>query len=297
MLSLDPVSGEVKAYVGGIDFRYFKYDHTTSKRQVGSTFKPIVYLAALEDGISPGTYFSNEQKVYKAYDDWSPRNSHDHYEGYYSMQGALSESINTVAVEVLMQTGVSDVVKVARKLGIKSALPKYPSLALGVASVSLEEMVCAYAAILNGGFEVEPYYLVSIADADGNVLETFNNEQEPENVANTDNCRLLTQMLKSVVTTGTGSIIKSIYGIDNDFAGKTGTTQNHSDGWFIGMSPNLVTGVWVGADEPAVHFSTITYGQGLTWPCQLLGSFTIKFIRTINSKAGNHSLLTLHQRR
>ena len=279
MLSISPNTGHVKAYIGGIDFRYFKYDHTTSERQVGSTFKPIIYLAALEDGIEPTQYFSNEKKIYEGYDGWSPRNSHDNYEGYYSMEGALSESINTVAVEVLMETGVNDAVRTARKLGITSNLPKYPSLALGVASISLEEMVCAYAAIANGGYQIKPYYLVSISDAEGNILEEFENVQEEEPELGTENCRLVTHMLKSVVTTGTGSIMKTIYGIDSDFAGKTGTTQNHSDGWFIGMSPNLVTGVWVGAQDPAVHFRTITYGQGGYMALPIVGKYYDKIYK------------------
>ncbi len=279
LLAIDPDYGEVKAYIGGIDFRYFKYDHTTSERQVGSTFKPIVYLAALEDGIEPTHYFANEKKIYDDYDDWSPKNSHDNYEGYYSMEGALSESINTVAVEVLMETGVNDVVRTARKLGITSGLPKYPSLALGVASISLEEMVCAYAAIANGGHQVKPYYLVSISNAEGNILEEFENIQEQENVLDTKNCRAITHMLNSVVTTGTGSIMKTIYGINSDFAGKTGTTQNQSDGWFIGMSPNLVTGVWVGAQDPAVHFRTITYGQGGYMALPIVGKFYHKLYK------------------
>ena len=284
LLSLDPFSGEVKAYVGGIDFRYFKYDHTVSKRQVGSTFKPIVYLAALEDGIAPDTYFPNEQKVYGAYDDWSPRNSHDSYGGFYSMEGALSESLNTIAVDVLMQTGIRDVINVARDLGISSDLPKYPSLALGVASISLEEMVCAYAAFANSGRRIMPYYLVSISDENGNVLESFTNGQDTEPVMDSENCKLITHMLKSVVRTGTGSIISSIYGIDSDFAGKTGTTQNQSDGWFVGMSPNLVTGVWVGAEDPSIHFRTITYGQGGYMALPIVGKYYHKLYRDAKFK-------------
>ena len=130
-IAVDPDVGELKAWVGGIDFRYFKYDHVNSSRQSGSTFKPFVYLSAMENGLSPFEYYSNEQKVYEDYQDWSPRNSHDDYEGYYTMEGALAQSINTVAVDVLMQTGIDNVIETTQELGITSRLQEYPSLALG----------------------------------------------------------------------------------------------------------------------------------------------------------------------
>ncbi|MDP3180379.1 MAG: transglycosylase domain-containing protein, partial [Bacteroidota bacterium] len=179
-LAMDPFTGELKAYIGGNDFRYFKFDHTKSKRQVGSTFKPIVYLAALEAGISPDTYFANEKKVYEDYNNWSPENSHGDYTGFYSMEGALANSINTIAVEALMQTGISNVVDLARRMGIESELPEYPSLALGTPSVSLEEMICVYSEIVNGGRKVKPYYLKAIESSTGQVLEEFQNIQSDE---------------------------------------------------------------------------------------------------------------------
>jgi penicillin-binding protein 1A len=272
-MAMDPASGELKAYVGGNDFRYFKYDHTKAKRQVGSTFKPIVYLAALEAGISPDTYFANEKKVYEDYDNWSPENSHDEYTGFYSMEGALAKSINTIAVDVLMQAGISNVVDLAKRMGIDSDLPEYPSLALGTASVSLEEMVCVYAEIVNGGRKVTPYYLKAIESNSGQVLEEFENIQPDEQVAQTENCRIITQMLKSVVNDGTGSTIRSVWGIDSDFAGKTGTTQDQADGWFIGMTPNLVAGAWVGGEDPSVHFRTLGTGAGGHTALPIVGQF------------------------
>jgi penicillin-binding protein 1A len=272
-MAMDPVSGELKAYIGGNDFRYFKYDHTRAKRQVGSTFKPIVYLGALEAGISPDTYFANERKVYEEYDNWSPENSHDDYTGYYSMEGALAKSINTIAVEVLMQAGISNVVDLAERMGIDSDLPAYPSLALGAASVSLEEMVCVYSEIVNGGRKVTPYYLKSIESNSGDVLEKFQNNQPDEQVAQTENCRILTQMLKSVVNDGTGSNIRSVWGIDSEFAGKTGTTQDQADGWFIGMAPGLVAGAWVGGEDPSVHFRSLGEGAGGRTALPIVGQF------------------------
>ncbi len=278
-MAMDPSSGELKAYIGGNDFRYFKYDHTTSRRQVGSTFKPIVYLGALEAGVSPDTYFANERKVYEEYDNWSPENSHDDYTGYYSMQGALAKSINTIAVEVLMRAGIDNVVSLAKKMGIDSDLPPYPSLALGTASVSLEEMVCAYSSIVNGGRRVKPYYLKSIQSNSGQKLESFRNDQPDEQVAQPENCHILTQMLKAVVNEGTGSAIRSVWGITSDFAGKTGTTQDQADGWFIGMTPGLVAGAWVGGEDPSIHFQSLGEGAGGRTALPIVGEFYSQVLR------------------
>ena len=272
-MAMDPNSGELKAYIGGNDFRYFKYDHTTSKRQVGSTFKPIVYLGALEAGISPDTYFANEKKVYEDYDNWSPENSHDDYTGFYSMEGALAKSINTIAVEVLMQAGISNVVDLAKRMGIESDLPEYPSLALGSASVSLQEMVCAYSELVNGGRKITPYYLKAVESNTGQVLEEFQNIQPDEQVASPENSHIITQMLKSVVNDGTGSTIRSVWGIDSEFAGKTGTTQDQADGWFIGMTPTLVAGAWVGGEDPSIHFKSLGEGAGGRTALPIVGQF------------------------
>jgi len=278
-IAISPQTGALKAWVGGIDFRFFKYDHVTAPRQTGSTFKPIVYLTALEESISPYSYFENKQKVYTGYQDWSPRNSHDEYKGYYSMEGALAQSINTIAVEVLMQTGISNVIETARNLGITADLPKYPSLALGVASISLKEMVQAYSAFVNGGKPVTVNYLLKIEDRKGNILETFEYEPEDDAVVSPENCKILIQMLEEVVNSGTGKSIRSVYKIKGDFAGKTGTTQNHADGWFIGMAPGLVAGCWVGADNPGIHFRSITYGQGAYMALPIVGKFFHKMYK------------------
>ena len=275
-LGIEPSTGEVKAWVGGIDFRYFKYDHVNSQRQVGSTFKPFVYLAALQNGLEPDDYFSNERKVYHDYQDWSPQNSHPDYEGYYSMEGALAKSINTVAVEVLMETGIDETIETVRDLGISADLPEFPSLALGVASISLKEMVSAYATILNEGVYIEPHYLVSIEDAQGKVLDVFAKPEPIKTSLDPENCRLVVHMMQSVISNGTGSPIRTVYHVGGDFAGKTGTTQDQTDGWFMGMNPGLVTGCWVGADDPSIHFRTITYGQGGYMALPIVGKFYTK---------------------
>lgn len=278
-MALDPHTGELKAWVGGIDFRFFKYDHVTAPRQTGSAFKPFVYLAALENDVEPDKYYANQYKVYKEYQNWAPRNSHNKYGGYYSMKGALAKSLNTVSVEVLLDAGIDETIDLAEDLGISAELPEYPSLALGVASISLKEMVEAYAAIVNDGKPVETHYLLEIADRNGNVLETFEYEPEDEPVVKSENCRAIINMMEEVVNHGTGRGIRTIYKINGDFAGKTGTTQNNSDGWFIGLTPNLVTGCWVGADDPRVHFRSTTYGQGAYMALPIVGKF---FNKTYN---------------
>jgi penicillin-binding protein 1A len=283
-IAIEPQTGALKAWVGGIDFRFYKYDHVTAPRQTGSVFKPIVYLAALESNIAPNKYYPNIHKTYYEYDNWAPRNSHDEYGGYYTMKGALAKSLNTVSVEVLLDAGINYTIDLSKELGISSDLPKYPSLALGVASVSLKEMVEAYAGIVNDGRPVESYYLVQIADQNGNVLEKFNTKHSNEQVASPENCRTVIKMMEEVVNSGTGRGIRTRFGIEGDFAGKTGTTQENSDGWFIGMSPNLVTGCWVGADDPRVHFRTTTYGQGAYMAMPIVGSFFYRVNRDAKVK-------------
>ena len=278
-LAIDPASGELKAWVGGIDFRFFKYDHVLSQRQTGSTFKPLIYLAALENGISPFDYYPNKRKVYKKYQNWSPTNSHDDYTGYYTMEGALAQSVNTISVDILMETGIENAINKVRRLGIKTDLPEVPSLALGVASVSLKELLFAYATIINEGKRVVPYYLISISDKNGEVLEEFNTP--PAQLTDIDpvNCKIIRHMMETVVNEGTGKGIRSIYKIPGDFAGKTGTTQNQSDGWFIGITPHLIAGCWVGAEDPGIHFRTITYGQGAYMALPIVGKFYHKLYR------------------
>ena len=291
-IALEPKTGALKAWVGGIDFRFFKYDHITAPRQTGSVFKPFVYLAALESGISPDKYYPNQQIVYEEYQNWSPQNSHNNYGGYYSMKGALAQSLNTISVEVLLEAGIPNAIDIAENLGISADLPEYPSLALGVASVSLKEIVEAYATIVNDGKPVETHYLLEIADRDGNVLEKFNYSAEQLSVVSAENCRAVINMMQAVITEGTGSAIRSRFNIEGDFAGKTGTTQDNSDGWFIGLTPDLVTGCWVGADDPRVHFRTITYGQGAFMALPIVGSFFSKTYNDPNFKKLKNSTFT-----
>ena len=263
-MAMDPKTGAVKAWVGGINHKYFKYDHVNvqTKRQVGSIFKPVVYAAALENGVSPCDFVSSKRVTYTNFDDWTPGNANHNYEGYYSVKGALAQSVNTVSVKVLKRTRIKNAVDMAKKMGITSEIPEVPSIALGTPNLSLFEMVGAFGAFANQGIAVKPQYLGKIARHDGRVIADFTREPETEPAMSSRTAQLMLQMMKNVVDHGTAQRIRSKYGLKNDIAGKTGTTQSHADGWFVGITPKLVAGAWVGSDDPNIHFRTITYGQG-----------------------------------
>jgi penicillin-binding protein 1A len=261
-VAMDVKTAEIKAWVGGINHEYFKYDHVLASRQPGSTFKALVYLEALEQDFSPCEYYANDSIVYEDYDDWTPRNADRTYGGYYSLKGALVHSVNTVSVELLMQVGIDSVLELAHKAGIESSLPELPSLALGTGTVSLYEMMRVYQAIANMGIGKEPAYISRIEDRNGHVLEKRIAEDEGTVVCSPENASLMIEMLRGVVDDGTGAALRMKYRIFNDIAGKTGTTQNYTDGWFIGFTPALLAGVWVGGDLQNVRFQNMAYGQG-----------------------------------
>lgn len=261
VLAADPHSGAVRVWIGGANFQMQPFDRVVSTRQVGSTFKPIVYYTALEDGLSPCKYFKNERAIYRQYEDWSPSNSDDNYEGWYSVRGALAHSVNTVTAEVLFSTSIGNIVRTARELGITADLPPVPSLALGTASISLAEMVQAYCAFATVGYPAQLYMIESITDKNGKELFT-RADNTPKQILDETSVTELVAMLQTAVNEGTGTRIRGQYGIKAQVAGKTGTTQNNTDGWFIGFTHKLVMGVWTGADNPAVHFITTENGQG-----------------------------------
>jgi penicillin-binding protein 1A len=272
-MAMDVHSGEIKAWVGGINYEYFKYDHVLAKRQVGSTFKPLVYLAALEQGISPCEYFSNDSLVYHQYDDWTPRNADRIYGGYYSLKGALVHSVNTVSVNLLMETGIDTVLALGQKAGIKSSMPAVPSLALGTANISLFEMVRVYQAIANRGMAIVPKYLARIENKDGKVLYVNPAGEQGTAVCRPENAEVMIEILRDVVNHGTASAVRNEHRIIADVAGKTGTTQNHTDGWFIGFTPGLVAGVWVGGDLQNLRFRSMQYGQGSVMAMPIWSNF------------------------
>ncbi len=274
VLAMDPKQGAIRVWVGGINHHYFQFDHVreSTKRQVGSTIKPIVYAAALENGERPCEYISAEKTTYEGTEEWTPLNTEENYDLKYSMEGALTYSVNTVAVHVLEKAGIDNTVSLAHKMGITSDLDRVPSIALGTPSISVTEMVSAYACMVNNGRTVKPYYITSIASRDHIVLERFKS-QTGEQVLTTENAQLLVQMLKRVVNEGTGAGMRSRFGVHNDMAGKTGTTQSNADGWFIAMTPQLVIGSWVGADDPRIRFRSTALGQGATTALPIVATF------------------------
>lgn len=263
-LAMEPNTGLIRAWVGGIDHQFFQYDHVKSRRQVGSTFKPIVYAAALETGMLPCEYTPNEEVVYTEYKNWKPRNASGEYGGVYSMEGALSESINSVSVGIIMRAGIDPVRDLAKNMGLEGRIPREPSIALGTADASLYEMVKAYGTFANRGRRPEPHYLDRIETADGKLIVKFNrpNPNRFPQLMETKYADMMTKMLQAVVDSGTARRLRYEFGLGNDIGGKTGTTQNNSDGWFMGFTPKLVAGVWVGAETPQVHFRSTRIGQG-----------------------------------
>jgi penicillin-binding protein 1A len=265
-LAMEPGTGRIRAWVGGIEHDFFQFDHvkTSTKRQVGSIFKPIVYAMAVENGVDPCELISAGRETY--IDDegekWTPRNSQNDYEVEYTMPGALAYSVNTVAVKLIIEAGVNNTVDLARKMGIVSEFKNVPSVALGSASVSLMEMTTAYSCFANYGVNTKPYFISSIHDLDGKAFTNFQPEERPKRVLSEESAKLVVQMMKTVVHEGTASRLRWKYGVYNDVAGKTGTTQANADGWFMALTPGLVVGTWVGADDPRVHFRSTELGQG-----------------------------------
>lgn len=278
-VAIDPKSGDIKAWVGGNDFKYFQYDHVLAPRQVGSTFKPIIYASAIENGIPPDKYFANEKTVYSEYQDWAPGNSNEEYGGYYSLEGALCKSVNTVSVAVLVESGIPQAIALARKMGIKANLPEVPSLALGSADIPLLQLAQAYACLDNLGRTVNPNYLIRIEDANGKLLKKFVPDNDDKEAMSPETAKIITHYLQSVVNEGTGYEIRSLYKVEGAFAGKTGTTQNFADGWFMGYTPDLVTGCWVGGEEPSIHFRNIKLGRGGYMALPVVGKFFNKLYR------------------
>jgi penicillin-binding protein 1A len=275
---MDPNTGHVKAYVGGINYKHFKYDHVkVGKRQVGSTFKPFLYALALQEGYSPCYEVPNVPVVFEKEQwglpdkDWVPRNSDNKYEGLImNLKFGLANSVNTITAYIMKQFGPHSVLDLAKKMGVTSNLSPVPSICLGTFDLSVYEMVGAYSTFVNKGIWTEPIIVQKIEDNNGILLQEFSpktNEAMSEKTAD-----LMVRMLQGVVdgvynpradvTMGTGVRLRRKYKFENEIGGKTGTTQNNSDGWFMGITPNLVTGVWSGNEDRSVHFRTTFYGQG-----------------------------------
>jgi penicillin-binding protein 1A len=266
-VSIEPQTGYIKAYVGGIDYNHFKYDHVmVAKRQVGSTFKPFVYTLAMMNGYSPCHEVANVPITIQLPEGqkpptWTPQYSESSYDGkMISLRTALALSLNQISAWVMDQFSPEAVVEVAQAMGVKSHLEPVVSLCVGSCEVKLIEMVSAYCTFVNKGVHVDPVFVTRIEDKNGNTIVSFSpgkNQAFDENTA----YRMI-ELMRGVVSGGTSSRIRYKYGLMNDIAGKTGTTNENSDGWFIGMTPNLVSGAWVGGEERSIRFTYTRDGQG-----------------------------------
>ncbi|WP_299437818.1 transglycosylase domain-containing protein [uncultured Aquimarina sp.] len=274
MIAIDPSNGKVKAYLGGIDYRYFKYDHVSqSKRQVGSTFKPFVYTTAIENGMKPCTYFPLKEVTYTNLKDWTPKNGSEEKDPYlnYNLEMALSNSVNTIAVKVIGEVGVTKVLDQIKKMGITEELPEQPSIALGTAGIKIKELAGAYASYVNNSKGVQPFYITKIEDKNGNLIASFEPEISEEAAFSDYTRQVMLEMMKSTVNKGTATRLRTTYGLKNEIAGKTGTTQDNKDGWFVGITPKLVTITWVGNDNYAIGFKTTALGQGANSALPIFG--------------------------
>jgi len=298
LMSMDPQTGYIKAWVGGIDYDHFSYDHVRQgKRQVGSTFKPFVYAVAVDEGLSPCYEVPNVPQVFKKGElgllsDWSAKNSSDDYGYNVSLKYGLANSLNTVSTWIMKQFGPHRIIKMARDMGITADLEPVPSLALGVADISVYEMVGAFSTFANKGVWIKPQFLTRIEDKEGNIIVEF--PPQSKEALNEQTAYVMLDLLKGVTSynynayknknvPGTGirlTLAKSedrpYAGITYPVAGKTGTTQNNSDGWFMGATPDLVTGVWVGAEDRSVHFTRTHYGQGANMALPIWGYYMNK---------------------
>ncbi|OUR98100.1 penicillin-binding protein [Flavobacteriales bacterium 33_180_T64] len=294
MMSMDPQTGHVKAWVGGMSYRHFQYDHVKQgKRQVGSTFKPFVYATAIDQlHLSPCDTIPRQQITIEAGkygnpEPWTAKNSDGRYDGFLTLKDALANSVNTATARLMDKVGPEPVIDMAKNLGVESEILPVPAIALGTPDISVYEMVAAYSTFANKGVYNKPVMVTRIEDKNGTILYQFT--PETKDVLSAEVAYTTVNLMQGVVESGSGSrlrgkwrgsqpLYKEIitgypYEFDNPIAGKTGTTQNQSDGWFMGMVPNLVTGVWVGAEDRAVHFKTITYGQGASMALPIWGLY------------------------
>jgi penicillin-binding protein 1A len=294
LMSMEPQTGQVKAWVGGINYKYFQYDHVgQGARQVGSTFKPFVYATAIEQlGMSPcdtiidGPFMIRKGRHHVT-EDWEPRNSDQKYRGMVTLKKALANSINTISAKLIDKTGPEAVVELTKKLGVTTEIPVQPAIALGAVDITVQDMVAAYSTFANQGVYIKPQFISRIEDKNGAII--YEPVPESHDVLNKDVAFAVIKLLEGVTEGGSGERLRTEgggsgdnrwtgypYMFKNPIAGKTGTTQNQSDGWFIGMVPNLVTGVWVGCEDRSARFKSITYGQGATAALPVWGYFMEK---------------------
>lgn len=269
MMAVDPPTGQVRAYVGGPDYRFFKFDQVTqAKRQVGSTFKPFLYALAMQEGaatgeFSPCTKIPNIQVSIELPDGtyWTPKNSSREKEGeMVTLKWALANSVNWISAYLIKRFSPQAVIQMARQMGVTAEIDPVPAIALGTPDLSVYEMVGAMNTLANKGIYMKPYFITHIEDKYGNTIASFTPEYNE--AMNEESAYLMLKLMQGVVESGTGVRLRYKYGFQHEIAGKTGTTQNQSDGWFMGIVPQLTAGVWVGCEDRSAHFRSISLGQG-----------------------------------
>jgi penicillin-binding protein 1A len=262
LIALDVESGEIKAWVGGIDFHTNPYDQIMARRQLASAFKPIIYAAALEKGVKPCQYLDNKPIEISGFEDWSPKNYDRSTGGKYSMAASLALSMNVPTVNLFLDLGFEKLDELWKKMGFSFGISNTPSVALGTAEASVYELAIAYATFANGGFRIHPFSIVSIAAPDGKLLYQCSYPRAEERVVSQETSMLMSAMLQKAVREGTGVGMSANYGVTSPWAGKTGTSQNYSDAWFGAFNPRLVMVARVGASTPAIHFNQGSNGSG-----------------------------------
>lgn len=270
LLAMDPVSGKIKAYVGGIDFRTQPYDQILARRQVASTFKPILYAVALEEGMQPCKYLDNDSITDSGIEGWSPRNFDHSYGGKYSFAGALVHSMNVPTYNLYINTDFNKLDTLWRRMGFSYTLNDYPSVPMGTAEANVRELAVAYSAFANGGFRIIPQSIVSIRTADGELLWENEFPEPEERILSENTTLLISAILRRAVTGGTGTPLIGAYGVTLPFAGKTGTSQDFADAWFAAFNPSLVLVSRVGASSPLIHFNNGSNGSGSTLALPLI---------------------------
>jgi penicillin-binding protein 1A len=275
-MAMDPHTGYVKAYVGGPNFEYFKYDLVSqSKRQIGSTFKPFVYTLAMQEGYSPCHRVPNIPQTFDLGDStWTPRNaSPTSKDGQMvTLKWGLALSVNNISAWITKQFNPFSIADVAHKMGVRSYIPPYSSIFLGTAEMSLYELVNAYATFANRGIRVRPIMVTRIEDRNGNLLSSFDNSEKYEAISE-QTAYLMTNLLQYVVDHGTAMRLRGAYALTGPIGGKTGTTQNQSDGWFAAITPNIAAGAWVGCEDRSVHFESLATGGGSNSALPIFGKF------------------------
>ena len=259
---MDPVTGAVRSWVGGIDFKTQPYDQILARRQLASTFKPILYAEALEQGMNPCDYLDNDSIILSGIEDWSPENFDHSHGGKYSLAGALAKSMNIPTFNLFLNVGYDKLDSLWKKMGFTFVLNNTPSLAMGTAEASIREVAIAYSSFANGGYKITPHSIVSIKTPDGEVIWQNEFSEVRNRIMTGRTTQLMNAILQKAIREGTGASMSAVFGVTLPLAGKTGTSQSYADAWFTAFNPSLVIVSRVGASSPSIHFNNGSNGSG-----------------------------------